>query len=128
MTGGRVDESEKKNQHIEEEKKVQTCDDWFAKFVTTPNSRYIIVWNIVMTVFYLTAIIMDTLIMGFHLQLLVIPEINIMQSGFSAVMLIDIILKFFIAIRNSQTDEEDEEEEEEDERKVTKSSPIAQSD
>jgi len=43
-------------------------------------------------------------------------------------MLIDIILKFFIAIRNSQTDEEDEEEEEEDERKVTKSSPIAQSD
>ena len=67
-----------------------------------------------MTAFYLTAIIMDTLIMGFHLQLLLIPEINIVQSIFSAIMIIDIILKFFIAIRHSQTDEEDQDEEEDD--------------
>ena len=80
----------------------------------TPLSRYVIMWNILMTAFYLTAIIMDTLIMGFHLQLLLIPEINIVQSIFSAVMIIDIILKFFIAIRHSQTDEEDQDEEEDD--------------
>ena len=80
----------------------------------TPLSRYVIMWNILMTAFYLTAIIMDTLIMGFHLQLLLIPEINIVQSIFSAIMIIDIILKFFIAIRHSQTDEEDQDEEEDD--------------
>lgn len=60
-----------------------------------------------MTLFYLVAIIIDTLIMGFHLKLLLIPEINILQSIFSFVMIIDIILKFFVAIRHTHTEEED---------------------
>ena len=88
-----------------------------------PNSRYIIVWNIIMTMVYLIAIIMDTLIIGFHLRLLLIPEYNIWQMIFSAIMIIDIILRFFIAIRQSQNENEEEKEEDNEEEmsiKVTK--------
>ena len=64
-----------------------------------PFSRYIIVWNIIMTMVYLISIIIDTLILGFHLRLLLIPSFNMWQMIFSAVMIVDIILRFFVAIR-----------------------------
>ena len=67
MTGGRVNESQSNDKPIAEAPKTQTCDEWFAKFVMTPISRYIIFWNIIMTLFYLLAILMDTIIIGFHL-------------------------------------------------------------
>jgi len=62
MTGGRVDESDKSSKHQIEEEKTQTCDEWFSRFVIIPSSRYILLWNILMTMCYLFAIIMDTLI------------------------------------------------------------------
>ena len=101
MSGGRVDESGQDDKQEKEEPRTQTCDEWFSKFVIMPFSRYIIVWNIIMTVVYLIAIIMDTLIIGFHLRLLLNPEFNVWQMVFSAIMIIDIILRFFIAIRQS---------------------------
>lgn len=66
MSGGRVDESAKQEQTLAVHKK-PSCDDWFSKFVITPFSRYLIIWNIITTLVYLIAIFMDTLIIGFHL-------------------------------------------------------------
>ena len=90
-----------------------------------PFSRYIIGWNIFMTMVYLFSIIQDTLIMGFHLRLLLIPEMNMWQMVFSLVMIIDIILRFFVAIRQSQTEEDKEEDNEEEiSFKATKKSKV----
>jgi len=114
MSGGRVDDTGQDEKPGKEETKTQTCDEWFSKFIITPFSRYIILWNIIMTMVYLLAIITDTLIVGFHLKLLLIPEFNIWQMVFSAVMFIDIVLKFFIAIRHTQSEEEKEEDNEDE--------------
>ena len=101
-----------------EEEKQSKCDNCFAKFVVTPYDRYLIVWNIVMTLLYLVAIIIDSLVIGFHLELLLVPKINICQSIFSAVMILDIVLKFSVAIRNSQTEDEEADEEEKEEEDI----------
>ena len=125
MSGGRVDESGQDDKEDKEEPRMQTCDEWFSKFVIMPFSRYIIGWNIFMTMVYLFSIIQDTLIMGFHLRLLLIPEMNMWQMVFSLVMIIDIILRFFVAIRQSQTEEDKEEDNEEEiSFKATKKSKV----
>lgn len=103
MSGGRVDESEKKVKEPVVMKKT-TCDDWFSKFVITPFHKYLIAWNIFMTFIYLVALIMDTLIIGFHLKVLLVPDLNICQSLFSFLMIIDISIKFFIGIPAQKTD------------------------
>lgn len=103
MSGGRVDESEKKAKDNVAARKA-TCDDWFSKYVITPFHKYIILWNIFMTFVYITAIIMDTLIIGFHLKILLDPDLNLCQSLFSFLMIIDISVKFFIGVPAQQTD------------------------
>ena len=52
-----------------------------------------------MAMFYLFAIFIDTLIIGFHLHPLRDPSICTINSIMSGVMIFDIILKFFQAYR-----------------------------
>ena len=48
--------------------KPTTFDDWFVKFVINPRSRYMVIWNVIITVVVLISIFLDTLILGFHLR------------------------------------------------------------
>ena len=54
-----------------------------------------------MTLFYLVAIFQDSLTIAFHLHLLKEPKFCRSQTALSFLMLIDIVLKFFTAIRAS---------------------------
>jgi len=65
MTGGRVYEPPNISQSNLPAKRKTTCDDWFSKFVITPVHKYLLGWNVFMTLIYLIAIITDTLIIGF---------------------------------------------------------------
>jgi len=93
--------------------KPQTFDERFAKFVINPYSKYLIAWQLTMTMVYLVAIILDSFIMSFHLQPLREPDINFWQTLFSFLMVIDIFLKFFIAFISTKqsTDEGSSDEE-----------------
>ena len=96
--------------------KTQTFDERFAKFVINPYSKYLIGWQLTMTLVYLVAIILDSFIMSFHLQPLKEPDINFWQTLFSFLMVIDIFLKFFIAFISTKqsSDEESSDEDGED--------------
>ena len=73
-----------------------------------PTSNYVIVWNLFATIFYLISIILDSLIIGFHLTPLLTPKITTMNTIISFLMLTDIILKFFIGIKaKSMVEKED---------------------
>ena len=118
MTGGRIDESVVTKKKELPVVKQHTCDEWFSKYVISPFSKRLIAWNIFMTFLYLLAIIMDTLIIGFHLRVLKIPEINVWQSIFSFIMIIDIFLKFFVAQRSLVSDQTDQDTDDEEENEA----------
>jgi len=84
--------------------KKQSWDDWFAKFVIKPTSRYMIVWNAIMTPVYIVSIFVDTFTFAFHLTPLLEPPLANWSSISSAWMLVDIILKFFVAFKANQTE------------------------
>ena len=69
-----------------------------------PTSIYILTWNLFATLVYLVSIFMDSLIIGFHLHPLLVPSITTANSILSAVMVFDIILKFFVAYSSNMTE------------------------
>ena len=73
MSNGRIlrDDSIKKIPPPAQKK--PTFDDWFAKYVISPYSKYLVAWNLVMTLFYLVAIFQDSMTIAFHLHPLLIP-------------------------------------------------------
>ena len=75
-----------------------------------PYNKYLIMWNLLMTLGYLVAIFTDSLIIAFHLNPLLDPTFCRFQTALSFLMLIDIVLKFFTAIRSSQNDFVEQEE------------------
>ena len=87
----------------------------------TPVQKYLLAWNIFMSLIYLLSIIIDSLIIGFDLRILVLPKLNVMQSIFSFLMMVDIALKFFVALEASTTDlNQGEEEEDVEEEALSK--------
>ena len=119
MCNGRIDKSG--GQEPDEiVVKPPTFDDWFSKYVQLPTSKYIIGWNMFMTSVYLVSIFIDTLIIGFHLHPLLTPSIVTTQSIAGALMLIDIIVKFFVGFRSQQQGlDEDSDDEDEQIQKST---------
>jgi hypothetical protein len=80
--------------------KPTTFDDWFSKLVIYPDSKYLISWQLFMTLAYLFAIMLDTFVIAFRLfPLKTSVNVNLFQTTFSFLMVVDIILKFFIATR-----------------------------
>ena len=78
-----------------------------------PHSRYILAWNLITTLVYATSIFIDTIVIGFHLKPLLTPALQITTSIFSAIMIIDVGLKFFVAFRANTAEmviEDDEDE------------------
>ena len=75
-------------------------------------------WNLFSTLVYLVSIFMDSLIIGFHLNLLTHGDITTLNSLLSTVMLIDIILKFFVAFRSNMADFSTDGDEDELEDKI----------
>jgi len=71
--------------------------------VINPYSKYITVWNMIMTAVYLVSLFMDTLILAFHLYPLLNPSVSNWNTILGTLMLIDITLKFFIAFRATQS-------------------------
>ena len=118
MCHGKLD---KNNEHravkYKEVVKRANWDEWFAKYVINPTSRYMLLWNSLMAVIYLISIFMDTLIIGFHLYPLLTPSVSKASSSLSSIMLVDVILKFFLAFKANQTElvSEDVEKDEADE-------------
>ena len=102
MCNGRFDEAVMSLEKDEVEKKTPTFDDWFTKFVISPFSTRLIIWNLFMTLVYLLSIFQDTLTLGFHLDPLLDPWVSISQSALSALMIIDIVVKFFVAFPQTQ--------------------------
>ena len=66
-----------------------------------------------MAIIYIISIFMDTFIIGFHLRPLLFPEVTVWNTCFSALMLIDVFLKFFIQFRSENLLEDDDEDEDE---------------
>jgi hypothetical protein len=95
--------------------------------VINPYSKYILVWNLTMTVVYLISIFMDTLILGFHLTPLLDPRVNLWSTFFGFLMVVDIILKFFVAFRASQSSVNAEDEVKEEKLLAKSSSKVAAS-
>ena len=112
MCNGRLEE--KKMEKQEAVYKKQSFDEIFARFVLSPHSRYIIAWNLITTLVYATSIFIDTVVIGFHLQPLLNPALQTTTSLFSAIMIIDVGLKFFVAFRANTAEmnviEDDEDE------------------
>ena len=96
----------------------KSWDDWFAKFVLDPTTRYIMLWNALMTIVYLVSIFFDFLIIGFHLRPLLTPAVTNCSTVLSAMMLIDVVLRFFQAFKANQTElvNEDNDNDEKDRR------------
>ena len=91
----------------------QSFDEIFARFVLDPHSRYILAWNLITTLVYATSIFIDTIVIGFHLKPLLTPALQNTTSIFSAIMIIDVVLKFFVAFRANTAEmviEDDEDE------------------
>ena len=70
-----------------------------------PYSKYILAWNLITTFIYLGSIFIDTLVIGFHLKPLLVPQVQTATTLFSAVMVLDVGLKFFVAYRSSSVEE-----------------------
>lgn len=81
-----------------------TFDDWFTKFVIFPTSKYLISWQLFMTLVYLLAILLDAFVIAFRLVPLSRSEnVNSFQMAFSLLMVADIISKFFIATKHGRS-------------------------
>ena len=74
-------------------------DDYFSKFVMMPKSKYLLLWQIFIAIVYILSIGLDNMIIAFRLTILKYHGINNAQMLFSAIMIVDIILQFFIAYR-----------------------------
>ena len=92
---GRIDNNQQTEIKYKEEVRKTSWDDWFAKFVLDPTTRYIMLWNALMTIVYLVSIFFDFFIVGFHLRPLLKPGVTNCSTMLSAMMLIDVVLKFF---------------------------------
>lgn len=80
----------------------------------SPQSRYILAWNLITTLIYSISLFMDTIVIGFHMTPLLVPDLQNATTIFSAVMIVDVVLKFFVAFRaNSALNVGSEDEEEE---------------
>lgn len=102
---GRVDNNRKtKKKTYKELAPKPSWDDWFVKFVIKPTSRYMIVWNAFMTLVYIASIFTDSLLIAFHLTPLLEPDISNWSTISSVLMLLDIIIKFFVAFKANQTE------------------------
>ena len=77
-----------------------------------PISKYILVWNLITTLVYSVSIFIDTLVIGFHLTPLLVPALQTWTSVFSIMMVLDVFLKFFVAIRSNSADFVETEQEE----------------
>lgn len=100
MCNGRLEEKNHKKPQEEDNKK-QSFDDIFARFVISPYSKYILVWNLLTTLSYFISIFIDTLVLGFHLRPLLDADLQTCTTVFSATMVIDVVLKFFVAFRQN---------------------------
>ena len=101
---GRIDNNQQTEIKYKEEVNKKSWDDWFAKFVLDPTTRYIMLWNALMTVVYLVSIFFDFAIVGFHLRPLLEPAFTNCSTVLSVMMLIDVVLKFFQAFKANQTE------------------------
>lgn len=63
-----------------------------------------------MAIIYLISIFLDTFIIGFHLHPLLFPGVTTWNSCFSALMFVDIILRFFVSFPRASIIEEIEED------------------
>ena len=80
----------------------------------SPQSKYILAWNLITTIIYSVSIFIDTIVIGFHMTPLLVPDLQNTTTVFSAVMIIDVLIKFFVAFRANSANmavSEDEEEE-----------------
>ena len=108
MSSGRIYKDKNEKFEILQEKEDPSLNDRFnnylSKYIISPYSKYLLFYQIIMTVIYLVALTIDTLILAFKLRLLLTPNISTLQSIFSFIMIIDIMVKFFIAYRANQTE------------------------
>lgn len=79
-------------------------DEYFSKFVMMPHSKYLLLWQIFIAIVYIVSIGLDSLIIAFRLTILLENPVNNFQMIFSAIMIVDIILQFFVAYRANQTE------------------------
>ena len=98
MCSGRVT-NDNSVQNTIKDQKTTNFDEFFAKFVIYPQSKYVLIWGMFMTIIYLLSIFLDSLVLAFHLHPLTNPGLQNWSTVFTIFMIIDIIVKFFVAIR-----------------------------
>ena len=67
-------------------------------FIHTPNTRSMRVWSVFTSVFYFAGLFHDSLLIAFHMYLILEPGSKVFLTSRALIMLLDIILTFFTAI------------------------------
>lgn len=65
VCGGRTTEAKKKLVKIDAQKQ-KTCKARIAKKIIDPKSRWKIIWDIIVAIFYLTTLVTDPVVLSFH--------------------------------------------------------------
>ena len=87
---------------VDEEVPSKTCTDFVAPYMIHPESKWILIWNEIIGVFYMISFFLDPLMIVFAFQLLKYYSVRVLMALSSSLFVIDMIINLFTASINEQ--------------------------
>ena len=84
------------------ESKNKSCSDFLAPLMTHPESKWILVWNEIISVFYIISFFLDPLVIVFAFELLEYKSVRVLLVLSSSLFVVDMFVNLFTASINEQ--------------------------